>query len=376
MPEPLKSMYNEPFLRAFVPIVKKAYPAFDGEDFVRIALGSGWNDLELKGRMHRISESLAATLPSEYERALDVLEAIADECYGFPYLFFPDFVETYGLEHWGRSIAALEKFTRLSTSEFAVRPFLKRDQPRMMAQMEAWSKHPSEHVRRLASEGCRPRLPWADALPALKHDPAPIWPILEQLKADSSEYVRRSVANNLNDISKDHPEQVLAIAQAWKGISEETDWVLRHGCRGLLRAANPEVMTLFGIMPQPEVQVSEWTVTPAEVAMGGSVNFRYGLQVPDGEPMKLRVELAVFFPRTTGKYYRKLFKLSEKVASGGVRLQGGRRFSFADLSTRRHYPGIHKLALVVNGQELASVDVSLQGDLASDDRITGGGLGS
>jgi 3-methyladenine DNA glycosylase AlkC len=129
-------------------------------------------------------------------------------------LFFPDFVETYGLEHWDRSVAALEKFTRMSTSEFAVRPFLKRNQPRMMAQMAAWSKHESEHVRRLASEGCRPRLPWADALPALKRDPAPIWPILEQLKADPSEYVRRSVANNLNDISKDHPEQVLAIAQA------------------------------------------------------------------------------------------------------------------------------------------------------------------
>ncbi|MCD9020522.1 hypothetical protein [Cohnella silvisoli] len=362
MPEPLKAMYHEPFLRAFVHIVKKAYPAFDGEAFVRLTLGPGWDELELKGRMHRIAESLGATLPAEYERALDVLEAIADECHGFPYLFFPDFVETYGLDHWDRSVAALEKFTRMSSSEFAVRPFLKRDQPRMMAQMEARSKHPNEHVRRLASEGCRPRLPWADALPALKRDPAPIWPILEQLKADPSEYVRRSVANNLNDISKDHPEQVLAIAQAWKGVSEETDWILRHGCRGLLRAAHPEVMALFGIMPQPEVQVKDWAVTPTEVATGGSVEFRYSLQVPDGEPIKLRVELAAFFPRTTGKYYRKLFKLSEKVVSGGVLLQGGRRFSFADLSTRRHYPGIHRLALVVNGQEIASVDVLLQGE--------------
>jgi 3-methyladenine DNA glycosylase AlkC len=306
-----------------------------------------------------------------------VLEAIADNCHGFPYLFFPDFVETYGLEHWDRSIAALEKFTRMSTSEFAVRPFLKRDQPRMMAQMAVWSKHANEHVRRLATEGCRPRLPWADALPALKSDPAPIWPILEQLKADPSEYVRRSVANNLNDISKDHPEQVLTIAQAWKGISEETDWVLRHGCRGLLRAAHPEVMALFGILPQPDVQAMEWTVAPAETAIGGSVEFRYGLQVPEGESMKLRVELAVYFPRTKGKYYRKLFKLGEKVASGGVLLQGGRRFSFADLSTRRHYPGTHRLVLVVNGQEIASTHVTLKvGQASRDESSSKGGQGS
>jgi 3-methyladenine DNA glycosylase AlkC len=312
--------------------------------------------------MRRISESLGATLPAEYERALDVLEAIADDCHGFPYLIFPDFVEIYGLAHWDRSVSALEKFTRMSSSEFAVRPFLKQDQPRMMAQMQAWSQHPSEHVRRLASEGCRPRLPWANALPALKRDPEPILPILDQLKADPSEYVRRSVANNLNDISKDHPERVFAIAQAWRGKSEQTDWVLRHGCRGLIRAAYPEAMALFGIVPQPEVLVTDWTVSPSEIPLGASIEFRYGLQVPEGQPMKLRVELAVSFPRTTGRFYRKLFKLSEKVATGGTLLQGGRRFSFADLSTRRHYPGNHQLSLIVNGQEVASTNVLLQGN--------------
>ncbi|TFE23670.1 DNA alkylation repair protein [Cohnella luojiensis] len=359
MAEPLKAMYNEPFLRAFNDIVRKAYPAFDGEAFVRLALAEGWDELELKGRMRRITASLGAALPAEYEAALDVLEAIAEECRGFPYLFFPDFVEVYGLAHWERSVAALELFTRMSSSEFAVRPYLKHDQPRMMAQMELWSRHPNEHVRRLASEGCRPRLPWADALPALKRDPSPIWPILERLKADPSEYVRRSVANNLNDISKDHPDKVLAIAKSWIGAREETDWIVRHGCRGLLRSADPAAMALFGIVPVPEAQVTEWTVTPSALEIGGSVEFRYGLQVPADEPVKLRLELAVSFPRTTGKVYRKLFKLSEKTASGGSLLQGGRSFSFADLSTRRHYPGIHQLALVVNGQEAATAEVNL-----------------
>jgi 3-methyladenine DNA glycosylase AlkC len=378
--EPLKAMYNELFLRAFAHKVKGAYSSFNGEAFVKLALSAGWDDLELKGRMRRISESLGATLPAEYERALDVLESIADDCHGFPYLIFPDFVEIYGLAHWDRSVAALEKFTRMSSSEFAVRHFLKQDQPRMMAQMQVWSQHPNEHVRRLASEGCRPRLPWADALPALKRDPTPILPILDQLKADPSEYVRRSVANNLNDISKDHPEQVLTIAQAWKDKSEQIDWVLRHGCRGLIRVAHPEAMALFGIVPQPEIQVTDWTVSPSEIPLGASIEFRYGLQVPVGQPMKLRVELAVSFPRTTGRFYRKLFKLSEKVAAGGALLQGGRRFSFADLSTRRHYPGNHQLALIVNGQEVASANVLLQGnailDTVGEVRLTEGGIDS
>lgn len=360
MAEQLKAMYNETFLRGFANKVKGAYSSFNVDEFMQLSMAAGWENLELKARMHRISESLGATLPDEYERALDVLEAITDDCHGFPYLFFPDFVEMYGLNHWDRSIKALEKFTRMSSSEFAVRPFIKQDQPRMIAQMQLWSQHPNEHVRRLASEGCRPRLPWADALPALKREPAPIMPILERLKADSSEYVRRSVANNLNDISKDHPDRVLVIARDWMGKSVHTDWVIKHACRGLLRAAHPEAMALFGFTPQPELQVIHWEVTPTVLPLGGSIDYKYALQLPEGQPMKLRVELAVSFPRSTGRYYRKVFKLSEKMVEGGAFLQGGRGLSFADLSTRRHYPGSHQLMLVVNGQEVAVASVLLQ----------------
>jgi len=360
MPEPLKAMYNAQFLKAFGDKVKQAYAKFEVDRFLNLVLGEGWEGLELKQRMRRITESLRQTLPSDYGQALDVLEAIADECRGFPYLFFPDFVEKYGLGDWERSVRALEKFTSGSSAEFAVRPFIKLDQDRMMAQMLEWSEHPDEHVRRLASEGCRPRLPWGEALGALKRDPAPILPILERLKTDPSEYVRRSVANNLNDISKDHPQLVLDIATAWQGgFGEGTDWIVRHACRGLLKAAHPEAMALFGLAPQEDIEVLEWEVHPAALAIGESVEFRYGLQTSAGEEAKLRIELAVYFPRSNGKLYRKLFKLSEKVVQGETRVQGGRGFSFADLSTRRHYPGAHRMALVVNGREVAEVDIEL-----------------
>ncbi len=359
MAEPLKAIYNASFLKAFGDKVKQAYGKFEVDRFLALVLDEGWEGLELKQRMRRITESLRLTLPADYGRALGVLEAIADECRGFPYLFFPDFVEKYGLGDWERSVRALEKFTSGSSAEFAVRPFIKLDQERMMAQMLEWSGHLDEHVRRLASEGCRPRLPWGEALGALKRDPAPILPILERLKADPSEYVRRSVANNLNDISKDHPRAVLDIAKAWQGIGEGTNWIIRHACRGLLKAAHPEAMALFGLAPCEDVEVQEWEVHPAELSIGEAVEFRYGLLVPAGDEVKLRIELAVYFPRSNGKLYRKLFKLSEKIVAGGTRVQGGRGFSFADLSTRRHYPGVHRMALVVNGREVAEARVEL-----------------
>ncbi|RED85323.1 DNA alkylation repair protein [Cohnella phaseoli] len=362
MAEPLKAIYNAAFLKAFGDKVKQAYEKFDVEGFLALVLGEGWEGLELKQRMRRITESLRRTLPEDYGKALDVLDAIADKCRGFPYLFFPDFVEKYGLNDWERSMRALERYTSGSSAEFAVRPFIKLDQERMMAQMLEWSAHPDEHVRRLASEGCRPRLPWGEALGALKRDPAPIWPILERLKADPSEYVRRSVANNLNDISKDHPQLVLDLAKAWQGVDQGTDWIIRHACRGLLKAANPEAMALFGLAPLGDIEVLEWEIHPARLSIGEAVEFRYGLRAPTGDEVKLRLELAVFFPRSNGKLYRKLFKLSEKSIPGGAYVQGGRGFSFADLSTRRHYPGVHRMALVANGREVAHAEVELTAD--------------
>jgi len=357
--EPLKAMYTESFLRGFAERVKMAYPAFGVEAFVPRVTGKGWDALELKGRIRRITESLGALLPSDYGEAIAILMGISGECRGFPYLFFPDFVERFGLDDWERSLAALEAFTKLSTAEFAVRPFLKRDPERMMEQMKRWSGHADEHVRRLASEGCRPRLPWADALPAFKADPSPILPILERLKDDPSEYVRRSVANNLNDISKDHPGLVLELARNWKGGGDRVDGVVRRACRGLIRAGAPEALALFGLAPLTGIEAASMTAEPPQIAVGESVEAGYTLRVPVGEPVKLRLELAVTFPRTGGKRFRKLFKLSEKTVPGGTELRGSRRHAFADLSTRRHYPGEHTLALVVNGEEVASVTVLL-----------------
>lgn len=366
MAEPLKLIYQPLFMRQFGELVRSAYRPFDTDAFCGAVMDGTWEDLELKARMRRISQVLGTLLPQDFEEALEVLFAIDGQCQGFAYMFFPDFVEVFGAapEHWAASMKALERFTSGSSSEFAIRPFLLRDPDRGMAQMLEWTQHPNEHVRRLASEGCRPRLPWAQALPMFKADPSPIRPILERLKADESLYVRKSVANNLNDIAKDHPEIVLETVGAWKGSHPYTDWIVRHGSRSLIRKADPAAMAIFGyaaaVDEGPLTTSAELTVTPEGLAIGEDSQLSYTLQVRESdEPVRLRVEYAIDFVKASGKTSRKQFLLTDKPCVGGSVLKGTRRHSWAELSTRRHYPGLHRIVLLVNGRETAWAELEL-----------------
>lgn len=366
MPEPLKAMYNEEFLRGFGEKIQSVYNPFDITRFIATVMNNAWDELELKARIRRISETLGAYLPSEYEEALAVLFAIDKDCVGFPYLFFPDFVEVYGQaeEHWELSMQALERFTPKSSAEFAVRSFLLRDPERMMTQMMVWATHSDEHVRRLASEGSRPRLPWGQALPMFKQNPAPVLPVLELLKADPSLYVRKSVANNLNDIAKDNPSVVLETVSRWKGEHPHTDWIVRHGCRSLIRKSEPEVMALFGYAePVGETSLTSYAslvVEPSKLSIGDNCELRYELHIREGDSAHIRIEYGIDFVKSGGRTSRKSFLLSDKTVLGGSRLTGTRRHRWANLTTRRHYPGLHRIVLLVNGREVAFTMLNLQ----------------
>jgi 3-methyladenine DNA glycosylase AlkC len=365
MADALKDMYNLAFLQGFAKKVHSAYKRFDEQSFVEKVMQGNWVDLALKQRMRRITLTLGEHLPPSFSEALAILYAIDDTCNGFPYLFFPDFVEVYGesSEHWELAMGALERFTARSSAEFAVRPFILRDPERMMRQMSVWADHPNEHVRRLASEGCRPRLPWGQALAIFKQNPAPVLGILEKLKADPSLYVRKSVANNLNDIAKDHPAIVLETAARWKGANPDTDWIVRHGCRTLIRQATPEVLALFGYaVAQDDDPIADYAVIlaePTELMIGENCELRYEVHVRQGEPVHLRIEYGIDFVKAGGKQSRKLFLLSDRTVPGGSRLSATRTHRWADLTTRRHYPGKHRIVLLVNGKEAAATSLNL-----------------
>jgi 3-methyladenine DNA glycosylase AlkC len=365
MAEALKDIYTLQFLQDFGYRVRTAYKIFPCEQFIMSVMTSPWDTLPVRSRMNRIAKVLGEYLPKNYEEALAVLYAIDEDCNGFSYLFFPDFVMAYGLseEHWEVSMKALERFTQHSSSEFAIRPFLLSNPERTIKQMLVWSVHPNEHVRRLSSEGCRPRLPWSMDLPIFKKDPSPVLKILENLKADPSLYVRKSVANNLNDIAKDHPELVLKTARQWMGTSPHTDWILRQGCRTLIRKATPEALALFGYSndskEKPLSKNAVLTVQPIQLKIGENCELHYSLDIDRKTKVKIRLEYGVDFIKANGKPSRKLFLLLDKTVSENAHLSGTHGHSFANLTTRRHYPGNHRIVLLINGQEAAQTTLSL-----------------
>lgn len=358
MAELLKNVYSKQLLERFARLVEREYPRFSIKEFMDSVIDDYWEGKALKERMRTVTLALGETLP-DYESGIRILQAVTQECRGLAYLFFPDYVEVYGMEHWELSMEALERFTAASSSEFAVRPFIIKDRGRMMSQMSMWSEHADHHVRRLASEGCRPRLPWAVALPDLQRDPADILPILERLRNDSSDYVRKSVANNLNDISKDHPDLVLGIAKRWKGLSPETDRVVKHGCRTLLKKGNGDALDLFGTGENVAVKVGMLELSSSSIRIGDALGFSFKLRNEGQETARVRLEYDVVYVKARGGTSAKRFKISEADMPPGGRMIE-RNHWFRDLTTRKHYPGLHRLTVVVNGVARGCIEFELQ----------------
>jgi 3-methyladenine DNA glycosylase AlkC len=212
----LKDMFSRESVGQLASAISEVHPYFPTKSFIDDVFDASWEGLALKQRIRKIVIHLGSSLPGEYLAALDILKVALPllEDQGFEKMVFPDFVEVYGLDNWEVSIPALEFFTQHMSAEFAIRPFIARYPEKTLNQLLAWTEHSHPGVRRLASEGCRPRLPWGMRLHDLVADPSPIIPILEKLKNDPREEIRRSVANNLNDISKDHQTRPAHIAQS------------------------------------------------------------------------------------------------------------------------------------------------------------------
>lgn len=364
MADALKDAYNREYIIKLASDLQAVYPPFRSNDFVESVMDETWDNLELKGRMRQITLNLGKFLPDDYATAIGIIDKVisgyGDWLTGFGAMSFPDFIEIFGQDEalWDTSIAALERYTEHASAEFAVRPFIINHEEKMMAQMYAWTKSNNEHVRRLASEGCRPALPWAQALPKFKKDPTPILPILEQLKADPDAYVRKSVANNLNDISKTHPDLVAKIAKEWLGKNEHTDWVVKHACRTLLKKGNRDVLALFGFEDANAVVADHFAIDAPTIAIGDSFNFSFTITAK--KSTKVRLEYAIDFAKSNNKQSRKIFQISELSMKANETKTYTKNHSFANLSTRKHYPGPHLISLIVNGQEKGALEFELK----------------
>ncbi len=350
----LKEMFNAARYRKMARDVAAVFPGFDQRRFLQLTLPD-LEPLALLQRLRRATEALRATLPEKYPAALAVLRKVAPSYgEGFTALVLPDFVGLYGRDDFARSLDALKFFTQFGSSEFAIREFLRLDLARTLHVLEKWSRDESEHVRRLASEGCRPRLPWSFQLRELIADPAPVAPILENLRADPSLYVRKSVANHLNDITKDHPEWVLARIDGWDLANQPTAWIAKRALRTLIKRGDRRALAVVGAGERAEIRLDGFRVAPRRLKLGDELTINCAFTSTGRKPQRLVIDYVIHYLKLAGTASLKVFKWKEVTLPPGALLELAKRQRIRDFTTRKHHAGEHRVELMVNGERLAS----------------------
>jgi 3-methyladenine DNA glycosylase AlkC len=371
--EPFKTFLSPEVVRLTGDHIARHLPGFDARAFAAPVI-EALPALELKARAQAIADALHAHLPPDGDLRARVLTAAlhpdpldhaglpadASGLCGWAVLPLTMVVGQHGVGDFARGMEVLREMTKRFTAEFGIRHFILADQARALSILGGWLSDGNRHVRRLISEGTRPRLPWAMRLPALMRDPAPVLPLLDALRDDPEPYVRRSVANHLNDIAKDHPALVVSVAQAWMaGAPPERAALLKHACRSLVKAGNGAALSLFG-HAAPEVRVGALSVTP-EVREGGTLRIACDLTSASRTAQNLAVDFVIHFRKANGRLSPKVFKGAVIALAPGETRTFARDFPFRPVTTRRHYPGRHAVSLRINGQDTPLAEFVLVG---------------
>lgn len=360
----LKNIFNTSLLQRISNAVTKVHPQFDDNTFQQLM--PQMEHLEMKPRVHFLRDHLQERLPADYPKALSILLRSLEynQLSGFDIWPFTEFVQTYGLSHFELSLNALQKMTPLFTAEWAVRPFLQKNFEEALSYLLKCASSQDEHVRRWASEGARPRLPWGGNLQSLIKDPSPTQPILEKLKFDSSLYVRKSVANHLNDITKDHPDYVIRILKRWKLEAQgedvkKIDWIIRHALRTLIKQGHPKALALIGVSSNFKVQISKLKIRKAKIKLGEKVEFTFQLSSLSTRAQKLVVDYVIHFMKSNHKTAAKVFKLKTFELRPKQTVTIAKAHPIQKITTRQYYSGRHFLEIQVNGKILKRIPFSL-----------------
>lgn len=359
LPAQLKDWFNEARHHHLARELAALAPRFDAGVFLQLTL-DGLATRSLMQRLQQCAVATDAALPGTYRQKVGVLKRLAPRIgHEFVAIFLGDFVARFGADDFDFSLEALRFFTRFGSAEFAVRPFIAAEPERAFATLSEWTRDPDEAVRRLASEGARPRLPWGLRLRDLVRDPQPCAILLEALKDDPSASVRRSVANHLNDISKDHPEWVLDLLETWDLERASQGWIARHACRTLIKRGHPRALRLFGFGDAPQVEVA-LSLQPERLRLGERLSLRAVLRSRSARPQRLAVDYVIHYVKARGPAFEKVFKWTvlDLPAQGEAVLAKSQLLR--DFTTRKHHAGKHRVELQVNGARLAGADFVLQ----------------
>jgi 3-methyladenine DNA glycosylase AlkC len=363
VPEPLKNLLHPALVRDMGEIIAAADLDFDKERFIALAT-QGLDALELMERSALIREALVATLPDDFAKAATVLQSSLPSSgrrglTGWMLLPVNQFIAAKGLSHFDLSLDLLKSLTPHFTAEFGIRPFIHQDQARALDIIGAWTGDNNHHVRRLASEGTRPRLPWAMRLPQLVKDPAPILPILTALMDDPEDYVRRSVANSLNDIAKDHPDMVAGfIGRHIEEASANRRWLLKHASRTLLKKGHAQALANFGFGAAVTLEC-ELTLRQSDVVFGNGLDFAIRIRNTGTKPQSLMIDYAIHHMKADGSLTPKVFKWKTVLLAAGDGFALERRHAMRPITTRRYYAGEHRISVLINGTEMASAPFTL-----------------
>jgi 3-methyladenine DNA glycosylase AlkC len=349
----LKEIFNRERLAHIARETKAVWPPFDDRRFLKLATAR-LDELGIMQRMRQTAVSLHETLPDDFRESLQILQEVAPRIgHSFAAITLSEFVALYGLRHFDLSLDALKFFTRFGSSEFAIRHFLVADFDRTIAAMRRWAKDDNEHVRRLASEGSRPRLPWSFQLKNLIADPSPTGPILETLKADPSLYVRKSVANHLNDIGKDHPDLLVGRVSGWDRDDRHTAWIIRHALRTLIKKGDARALALIGATGKADVRIAAFAVEPSRIELGERIMIKARLNSTTKVPQRLVIDYAIHYPKKNSVSC-KVFKLREIELGPKAESELSISQTVKDFTTRKHNAGFHRVELLVNGEVVAT----------------------
>jgi 3-methyladenine DNA glycosylase AlkC len=344
----------------------RAWPGFPREVVVA-GIDEVLAPLELMQRVRLVADRLGEALPDEFAEAADVIRAVLGSATFDGWITLPVgfFVADAGLDEPDVALPVLAGLTPRFSSEGPIRPFIVAHPEVTFRYLHQWVTDPDEHVRRLVSEGTRPRLPWAPVLRAFVADPSPTIELLDRLVDDPSPYVRRSVANHLNDIAKDHPDVALAAAQRWYRVSDGTRWVVRHGFRTLVKRGDPEALALLGADTGADVRLVDLTATPAVVAIGERVTITMTIEVAEPATADTVIDYRIAYMGARGAKAPKVFKLTRRTLTAGTPVTITRDHAFEHVSIRRIHPGEHTIDVQVNGRVVGSTTVTVASDTIS-----------
>jgi 3-methyladenine DNA glycosylase AlkC len=365
----VRDVFNENVVNQLAANLARAWPAFDSDGF-RQSINPKLKPLTFSERNNLIRDRLWDFLPKDYPRALEIiLKALPPEipdCEltgygGFIVLPQNEFVAKYGLDHYDLSMQALYQMTKRFSAEGAIRPFILKYPERTLTILSKWAEDENCHVRRLVSEGTRPRLPWTMQLKPFIEDPRPVLELLEKLKADPVLMVRRSAANNLNDIAKDNPDLVVKTLRGWSKIeNEDTQWLIRHAARTLVKQGNQDVLTVLGYSPKVELSVSKLKLDKPLVKMGDDLHFSFEIKSRANQVQNLVIDYILHHVKANGKRTPKVFKLAQKALGAGQTINISKTHPFRLITTRKYYAGKHMLEIQINGNSYQKISFELK----------------